>query len=151
MGAVVWFAAAAVLAGLELAVGEMTLLMLSAGALTTGVVALFGVPVEAEVAVFALSSAAFWFFLRPYLRKRMETPMAYDDSPRALVGSRAEVVEDITPAGGQVCFDGSLWSARALDPAEVIPAGQVVTVSDIDGPVAVVWKDRLEGPARSTG
>lgn len=38
-------------------------------------------------------------------------------------------------------FDGSLWSARALDPAEVIPAGSTVTVSDIDGPVAVVWKD----------
>lgn len=141
MGALVWFAAAAVLACLELAVGEMTLLMLAAGALTTSAVALAGVPVAAEVAVFAASSAAFWFFLRPYLRRRLDSPMVYDETPRALVGSRAEVVEDITPAGGQVRFDGSLWSARALDPAEVIPAGSTVTVSDIDGPVAVVWKD----------
>lgn len=121
--------------------GEMTLLMLAAGALTTSAVALAGVPVGAEVAVFAASSAAFWFFLRPYLRRRLDSPMVYDETPRALVGSRAEVVEDITPAGGQVRFDGSLWSARALDPAEVIPAGSTVTVSDIDGPVAVVWKD----------
>lgn len=141
MGALVWFAAAAVLACLELAVGEMTLLMLAAGALTTSAVALAGVPVGVEVAVFAASSAAFWFFLRPYLRRRLDSPMVYDETPRALVGSRAEVVEDITPAGGQVRFDGSLWSARALDPAEVIPAGSTVTVSDIDGPVAVVWKD----------
>lgn len=141
MGALVWFAAAAVLACLELAVGEMTLLKLAAGALTTSAVALAGVPVGAEVAVFAASSAAFWFFLRPYLRRRLDSPMVYDETPRALVGSRAEVVEDITPAGGQVRFDGSLWSARALDPAEVIPAGSTVTVSDIDGPVAVVWKD----------
>lgn len=141
MGAVVWFAAAAVLAVLELAVGEMTLLMLAAGALVTGVVALADVPVGAEVAVFAAASAAFWFFLRPYLRKRLEKPLVYDETPRALVGSRAEVVEDITPTGGQVRFDGSLWSARSLDPAETISAGQVVTVSDIDGPVAVVWKD----------
>lgn len=141
MGALVWFAAAVVLACLELAVGEMTLLMLAAGALTTSAVALAGVPVGAEVAVFAASSAAFWFFLRPYLRRRLDSPMVYDETPRALVGSRAEVVEDITPAGGQVRFDGSLWSARALDPAEVIPAGSTVTVSDIDGPVAVVWKD----------
>lgn len=141
MGALVWFAAAAVLACLELAVGEMTLLMLAAGALTTSAVALAGVPVGAEVAVFAASSAAFWFFLRPHLRRRLDSPMVYDETPRALVGSRAEVVEDITPAGGQVRFDGSLWSARALDPAEVIPAGSTVTVSDIDGPVAVVWKD----------
>ena len=91
--------------------------------------------------MFAVSSAGFWFFLRPYLRKRLDTPMLYDESPRALVGSRAEVVESITPTTGQVRFDGSIWSARALDPAETIPAGQLVTVSAIDGPVAVVWKE----------
>ena len=141
MGAFVWFAAAGLLAACELTVGEMTLLMLAAGALTTAGVALFGVPAGVEVGVFAASSAAFWFFLRPYLRKRIEKPMVYDESPRALVGSRAEVVEDITPSGGQVRFDGSLWSARALDPGETIPAGEYVTVSAIDGPVAVVWKE----------
>lgn len=140
MGALVWFAAAGLLAALELLVGEMTLLMLAAGALTTAGVALFGVPLAAEVSVFAIASAGFWFFLRPYLRKRLEKPMVYDESPRALVGSRAEVLEDITPSGGQVRFDGSIWSARALDPAEIIPAGESVTVSAIDGPVAVVWK-----------
>ncbi len=141
MGAFVWFAAAGLLAACELAVGEMTLLMLAAGALTTAGVALFGVPAGVEVGVFAVSSAVFWFFLRPYLRKRMEKPLVYDESPRALIGSRAQVVEDITPSGGQVRFDGSLWSARALDPSETIPAGQYVTVSEIDGPVAVVWKE----------
>lgn len=141
MGALVWFIAAAVLAAAELAVGEMTLLMLAAGALTTAGVAVVGIPLWTEVAVFALSSAAFWFFLRPYLRKRLDSPLVYDESPRALVGSRADVVEKITPTSGQVRFDGSIWSARALDPAEVIPAGSTVTVSAIDGPVAVVWKD----------
>lgn len=141
MGALVWFIAAAVLALLELAVGEMTLLMLGAGALTTALVALAGVPVGAEVAVFAASSALFWFFLRPFLRKRLDEPKVLDETPRALVGSRAEVVQDITQGAGQVRFDGTLWSARALDPAETIPAGTTVTVYDIDGPVAVVWKE----------
>ena len=141
MGPLVWFAAAAVLALLELAVGEMTMLMIAAGALTTAGVALFGVPLGAEVAVFAGSGLAFWLFLRPYLRRRLDSPMAYDETPRALVGSRAEVVEAITPAGGQVRFDGSIWSARSLDPGVTYEAGDVVTVSAIDGPVAVVWKD----------
>lgn len=141
MGALIWFIAAGILAGLELLVGEMTLLMLAAGALATAGISLLGVPLWAEVAVFAVSSAGFWFFLRPYLRKRLDTAMLYDESPRALVGSRAEVVEAITPTTGQVRFDGSIWSARALDPAESIPAGQLVTVSAIDGPVAVVWKE----------
>ena len=141
MGALVWFIVAAILAMLELAVGEMTLLMLGAGALTTAAVALAGVPVAVEVVVFAVSSAVFWFFLRPVLRKRLDSPKVLDETPRALVGSRAEVVEDITQGSGQVRFDGSLWTARALDPAETIPAGESVTVYDIDGPVAVVWKE----------
>lgn len=141
VGALVWFVAAAVLAGLELAAGEFTFLMIGAGALTAAGFSLAGIPLWAEVAVFVVSSAAFWFFLRPYLHRRFNVPGAFDDSPRALVGARAEVLEDITPSGGQVRLDGSIWSARALDPAEVIPAGQHVTVSDIDGPVAVVWKE----------
>lgn len=141
MGALIWFIAAVILAGLELAVGEFTFLMLAAGALTTSGAALFGLPLWAEVAVFAVSSAAFWVFLRPYLHKRFLTPGLYDDSPSALVGSRAEVIEDITPDGGQIRLDGTIWSARALDPAVSIATGEHVTVSDIDGPVAVVWKD----------
>ena len=141
MGPLLWFLAAALLALLELTVGELTLLMLGAGALTTALVALGGVPAWAEVAVFAASSALFWFFLRPPLRRRMEKPLVLDDSPRALVGSTAEVVEDIVGGNGQVRLDGSLWSARGLDPAETIPAGSRVTVYDIEGPVAVVWKE----------
>lgn len=141
MGPLLWFLAAALLALLELTVGELTLLMLGAGALTTALVALAGVPMWAEVTVFAVSSALFWFFLRPPLRRRMEKPLVLDETPRALVGSRAEVVEDIAGGTGQVRFDGSLWSARSLDPAETIPAGSRVTVYDIDGPVAVVWKE----------
>ncbi|SDS05506.1 NfeD family protein [Corynebacterium timonense] len=141
MGAIVWLIGAVVLAGLELAVGEFTFLMLAAGALTTSGAALFGLPLWAEVAVFAATSAAFWVFLRPYLHRRFLTPGAYNDSPRTLVGSRAEVIEDITPGGGQIRLDGTIWSARALDPAVRIASGEHVTVSDIDGPVAVVWKD----------
>ena len=141
MGALVWFVAAAVLALLELAVGEFTLLMLAAGALTTAGVALGGVPLWAEIATFVVSSAAFWLFLRPYLNKRFRQPHVYDDSPRALVGQRVTVIEEIGPDGGQVRMDGSIWSARCLDPAERIAAGDIVTVADIDGPVAVVWKE----------
>lgn len=141
MGALLWFVVAAVLALAELAVGELTLLMLASGALVTSGVALFGVPLAVEIAVFTVFSVLFWIFLRPPLRKRMEKPLVLDETPRALVGSRAEVVEDIVNGSGQVRFDGSLWSARALDPASTISAGSHVTVYDIDGPVAVVWKE----------
>lgn len=141
MGALIWFIVAAILAVLELAVGEMTLLMIAAGALTTSAVALAGVPLAVEVVAFAASSLAFWLFLRPPLRKRLDSPKVLDETPRALVGQTAEVVEPIVGGKGQVRLEGSLWSARSLDPAEEIPAGRTVTVYDIDGPVAVVWKE----------
>ena len=91
--------------------------------------------------IFGLSSGALILFLRPWLHRRYLKPSALDTSPKALVGSKAEVLEEITPTGGQVRLDGSIWSARAIDPSFTIPAGEHVTVADIDGPTAVVWKD----------
>ncbi|WP_342319756.1 NfeD family protein [Corynebacterium mayonis] len=141
MGSLIWLVAAVALAGVEAAVGEFTFLMLAAGALTTSAAALAGLPVWAEVTIFAVSSAAFWFFLRPYLHRRLVTSAPYDDSPRALIGTRAVVLEPVTARGGQVRFDGGIWSARSFDPSVEIPVGSDVIVSEIDGPVVVVWKE----------
>ncbi|GAB3074851.1 hypothetical protein CAQUA_05670 [Corynebacterium aquatimens] len=138
-----WAIAAMILAVLELAVGEFTLLMLASAAfITAGVTwAGGGLHPGIEVAVFGLSSAAMLFFVRPYLHRHFHKPAALDTSTKALVGTRAIVLEDITPTGGQIKLDGSIWSARALDPGQVIREGEFVTVSDIDGPTAVVWQD----------
>lgn len=141
MGTVIWLIATLVLAGLELAVGEFTLLMLAGGALATAGASLFGLPVWAEIVVFGLSSAGLILFLRPWLKRRYLTPSALDTTPNALVGKQVEVLEDITPSGGQVRLDGSIWSARAVSPTTTIPAGEHVTVANIDGPIAVVWKE----------
>lgn len=141
MGPLIWLIATLILAGLELAVGEFTLLMLAGGALAATGIALVGVPVWVEVLVFALSSAALIMFLRPYLKKRYHQPKILDTSPRALVGKRAEVIEEIGPSGGQVRLDGSIWSAKSIDPQETIAVGTSVMVAEIDGPTAIVWKD----------
>ncbi|MCQ4627145.1 NfeD family protein [Corynebacterium genitalium ATCC 33030] len=141
MGTVIWLIGTLVLAGLELAAGEFTFLMLAGGAAVTAGASLFGLPVWAEIVIFGLSSAALILFLRPWLHRRYSKPRALDTSPKALVGSKAHVLEDITPSSGQVRLDGSIWSARAIDPAHVIAAGEHVIVADIDGPTAVVWKE----------
>ncbi|WP_018295530.1 NfeD family protein [Corynebacterium lubricantis] len=141
MGPLIWLIATLVLAGLELAVGEFTLLMLAGGALAATGVALLGVPLWAEVVVFAGASAALLVFLRPLLKRRYHQPRALDTSPKALVGTKAEVIETITSSGGQIRLDGSIWSAKSIDPSENIPVGVHVTVAEIDGPTAIVWKD----------
>lgn len=115
--------------------------MLAGGALATAGVSLFGIPVWAEILVFGISSGALILFLRPWLHRRYLKPRVLDTSPRALVGSTARVLETITPTSGQVQLDGSIWSARAIDPSLTIAEGEHVTVAEIDGPTAVVWKD----------
>ncbi|MFP7365747.1 NfeD family protein [Corynebacterium callunae] len=141
MGAIIWFIGALVLAGLELAVGEFTLLMLGAAALLTAGVSLAGVPIWAELLSFALFSGALLFFLRPALKRRLHKPAALDTSIKALIGHSAEVLEDITTTQGQIKLDGSIWSARSLDPAHTFEAGDIVNVVSFDGATAVVWKE----------
>lgn len=141
VGAIIWFIGSLVLAGLELAVGEFTLLMLAGAALATAGVSLIGVPVWVEFATFAVSAFALLFFLRPALKRRLHKPAALDTSVRALVGKNAVVLEDVTGAGGQVRLDGSIWSARSMDPAHTFTEGEHVNVISIDGATAVVWKE----------
>ena len=141
MEAIVWFIAALVLAGLELAVGEFTLLMLAGAALAAAGVSLAGAPLWGSVVAFAVAAFALLVFLRPFLRRRLAAPKALDTSPQALVGSTAVVIESIEAHGGQVRLDGSIWSARSLDPTHTFAEGERVSVISIDGATAVVWKE----------
>ncbi|RNE49166.1 NfeD family protein [Corynebacterium alimapuense] len=141
MGAIVWFIAALVLAGLELAVGEMTLLMLAGGALAATGISLIGLPLWASVVAFTVTSLGLLVFLRPYLKRRLYQPKVLDTSVTALVGSPALVIAPIEAAGGQIRMDGSIWSARSLDPVHTFAEGDRVTVVSIDGATAVVWKE----------
>lgn len=141
MGAIIWFIAALVLAGLELAVGEFTLLMLAGAALAAAGVSLAGAPLWGSVVAFAISAFGLLVFLRPFLRRRLQAPKALDTSVRALVGTTAEVISQVHGTAGQVRLDGSIWSARPLDPELTFVEGDRVTVVDIDGATAVVWKE----------
>lgn len=141
MGALIWLITALAFGALELAAGEFTLLMLAGAALATSGVALADVPLWAELLTFAVSSVLLLVFLRPVLKKRMAKPLQADNHPRELVGSRAEVIESIGAEGGQIRLDGSIWTARSLDPDVTFAEGDRVSVANIDGPIAVVWKE----------
>lgn len=135
-----WFIAALILAGLELAVGEFTLLMLAGGALAGGLLELVGAPLWLSVAAFGLASIGLILFLRPYLRRRLHSPTALDTSDQALIGSSAEVLETVNQHGGQIRLEGSIWSARSMVPGENYSIGETVNVASFDGPTAIVWK-----------
>lgn len=134
-----WIIIGLVLAGIELAIGELTLLMLGIAAIGTGLIAgATGMPLIAEGLVFAGLSLIMLVVAKPMIKKRMITPPVLDTSVKALEGQSAQVVEEVTEFDGQVRLDGSLWSARALIGGDTIPAGTLVSVVSIDGTTAVV-------------
>jgi NfeD-like C-terminal, partner-binding len=59
----------------------------------------------------------------------------------ALVGRSALVIEPVDAHHGRVRIGGEVWSARALSPGQVIPAGAVVDVFEIDGAPALVYAE----------
>ncbi|AZA09248.1 hypothetical protein CPPEL_05640 [Corynebacterium pseudopelargi] len=140
VGALIWFVIALVLAGLEMFAGELTFLMLAGGALAASGVGLFDAPMYLEVIVFAIVSIALLAVVKPVARRRLQQAPALDTSPRAALGQAAEVLEPVDATGGQIRFDGGIWSARTLHADEHFGVGEVVNVVDIEGTTAVVWK-----------
>jgi membrane protein implicated in regulation of membrane protease activity len=61
----------------------------------------------------------------------------------ALQGKTALVLERVARDEGQVKLDGQVWTARPLDDAEVYEPGEPVTVMQIEGATAVVFKSSL--------
>ncbi|AKK11108.1 membrane protein implicated in regulation of membrane protease activity [Corynebacterium uterequi] len=115
--------------------------MLAAASLATAGVSLLGVPLWAEIAMFGVSSFALLALVRPHLRRRLTAPETLDTSPRALVGSRASVLETISSSGGQIRLEGSIWTARSIDSHVTFQPGDTVTVTGFDGPTALVWRE----------
>lgn len=142
MGVLIWLIAGIILVSLELAVGELTLLMLGIAALGTAGIALFDVPLWAEIISFAVLSFTSLFFLKPVIRRRLHKGPVLDTSIQSLIGSTAEVLETVGRTTGQVRLDGSIWSARSFDPNAQFEIGDLVQVMTIDGTTAIVQKER---------
>lgn len=65
------------------------------------------------------------------------------DGSDALIGKRAEVLQEVTATRGLIKLSGEQWSARALDEGLVIPVGALVDVMEIEGATAVVYPREL--------
>ncbi|HTM85576.1 MAG TPA: NfeD family protein [Mycobacterium sp.] len=139
--ALIWLLSALGLAGAEALTGDMFLLMLGGGALAAaGSSALLPWPHWADGAVFLVVSVLLLVFIRPALRRRLTSDTAPPIGIQALEGQPARVLEEVAGQRGQVMLDGQVWSARPLNDGDVYQPGDQVTVLQIDGATAVVWK-----------
>ncbi|RVW03343.1 NfeD family protein [Rhodococcus spongiicola] len=141
MAALIWLIAGVLLASAEALVGEFFLLMLAGGALATaGFSAVTDFPVWIDAVVFGVASLALVLGVRPMLLRRFGTQPLELTNVAALTGKTALVLEEVAEHSGQVKLEGDVWTARPLDVTEVYSPGTTVTVMEIDGATAVVWR-----------
>ncbi len=140
--AVIWLIFALALAGGEALTGHLFLLMLSGGALAAaGSSWLLGGPVWVDAAVFLVVSILLLAVVRPALRRRLTPPKMLPTGIEALAGKSALVLGRVARDEGQVKLDGQVWTARPLNDNDVYEPGERVTVMQINGATAVVFKD----------
>jgi membrane protein implicated in regulation of membrane protease activity len=140
--ALLWLVFALGLAAAETLTGDMSLLMLSGGALAAAVSSwLLGLPVWADGAVFLVVSVLLLAVVRPAARRRISAGKGLPEPVRALEGKHAVVLAQINRHQGQVRLDGEVWTARPLNEEDTYEPGEQVTVMHIDGATAVVWRE----------
>jgi membrane protein implicated in regulation of membrane protease activity len=135
-----WGLLAVGLAAAELFTLDMTLLMLAAGALAGGAVALvFPGLVWLQVAVALATAVATLFLLRPTLLERVRRAPGYRSSLDTLIGASGVTTTAITARAGEVKVDGQVWEARSYDGSIEISAGESVEVLGLDGITLLVY------------
>jgi membrane protein implicated in regulation of membrane protease activity len=137
---VVWIVAAAVFAVGEIATLGFFLAPFAFGALIAALADALGAGSGVSIAVFLVVSLAAFGFIRPIARRHSRMPPAIRTGTDALIGRNAIVLERIANDEGVGCvrIDGEVWTARAYDEDDVIPAGQRVQVIEIRGATALV-------------
>jgi membrane protein implicated in regulation of membrane protease activity len=136
-----WFGLAALLGLAELASLDFTLLMLAAGALVAGGVAI-ALPgmLWLQIVLGLVASAAMLIVIRPLLQRKIQHHGELKTGTAHVVGRSGVVVREISPdGGGSIKLAGELWTARPFDGTSTIAPGSRVEVMEIDGATAVVY------------
>jgi membrane protein implicated in regulation of membrane protease activity len=141
VGALVWLVVGLIFIGAEVLSGDLILLMLAGGALSAAAVsAIFDTPLWVDGIVFAVVSLLLVFAVRPVAKRHMYNRPRLATNTEGLIGQHGVVVAAIDADSGQVKFGGGVWSARAAHPGDRFAEGESVTILEIDGATAVVWK-----------
>ena len=138
-----WLLAAAALGVAEFFTLTLVFGLLAGAALVAAVVAGVGIGVLGQFVAFGAAAAAGLLVVRPVaLRQMTQQPLTRDGSD-ALIGKRAEVMQEVTATRGLIKLSGEEWSARAFDETLVIPVGALVDVMEIEGATAIVYPREL--------
>lgn len=143
MAWIVWLVLAAALGVVEFFTLSLIFGMLAAAALVAALTAGLGAPVLVQVLAFAAAAVAGLLVVRPIARRHLAHPPLTREGSDALIGRTGVVLQQVTAMQGLVKLAGEEWSARSYDEHQVIEAGTMVDVLEIDGATAVVYPREL--------
>ena len=133
-----WLVIAAGLAIAETFTLTFVLALLAVAALAASGGAALGLPLAAQIGLFAAAGGALNVAVGPLARRHLRSTNELPTGTRALKGRTAVVTSDVTPVGGRVKLGGETWAARSIDPDLEIAAGTAVQVLEVDGSTLVV-------------
>lgn len=132
-----WLIMMLLLISIQVVTGEMTFLLISAGALTGIVADVLGAPIYAQFIIVTVIAIASLIWLRSFDTKRRENDTGPSPwSVNRYVGRVGHVTEEVTSSQGMVRIGEEIWSARSFGPRP-IPAETPVVIQQIEG--AIVW------------
>lgn len=135
---VAWLVLATLLAVAEMLTLDFTLLMLAAGALAGGLVALaFPGVLWLQILMAVVVAVSMLGLARPTLLRKIRAMPGYRSSVDKMIGSPGLALTSITADGGEVKVAGEVWSAHSLEGS--IDAGTEIEVYRIDGAIAIVY------------
>lgn len=137
----IWLIFSGAFAVAEMSSLTLVLLMFAGGAGAGAVVAAVGAPVILQLVVAVVVTAALLGVVRPVARRHMIPTDPAITGIDQLLGMEAIVLSRVDARDGRVRLNGSEWSARAYDHDQVLSAGTVVRVMQIEGATALVWQD----------
>ncbi|MFF5969020.1 NfeD family protein [Streptomyces collinus] len=138
-----WLLAATALGAAEFFTLTLVFGLLAGAALVAAVVAGVGIGLLGQLLALGAAAAAGLVLVRPVALRHMAQQPLIRDGSDALIGKRAEVMQEVTATRGLIKLSGEEWSARALDESHVIPVGALVDVMEIEGATAIVYPREL--------
>lgn len=137
-GWVVWLVLFLGFAAIETLTLDLFFAMLSAGALAAMLAAVLSAPLFLQVVVFSVVSLLMIVVVRPLGLKHLNMgTKEHRSNIDRLIGEAAITLEPVGSRTGTVKLAGDTWTARSGD-GSLLPAGEQVSVTRIDGATAVV-------------
>ena len=136
-----WLGALILFIIIEIATTSLTTIWFAGGAFAAFLANVLKAPLWLQIVLFIVVSLVLLLFTRPIMLKAMKSS-ELKTNVDGLIGVKAKVTETINNLDetGTAVVNGQEWTARNVNPEEVIEPGEIVEIVEISGVKLIVKK-----------